>query len=322
MFTLLLFGSIPIDKAALKTSIYSLHLGILWEALRGLWEALRAGPLSWAILTGLVLCLALEYFFGRSRPKLVARTFFFNYGLLVLNTAILGGLVNFLYHLINQFYLLWLPLANLRVLANKPFAVQVLVGFLVSDFAIFFSHWVRHKVPPLWHVHAIHHSETAINPATLFRQHPLDPVVSAMIAYVPLALLGGSIWAGTVLVLFGLVWGLYAHSDLPMTWGPLKYALITPPYHRIHHSIEPRHRDKNFGHMLTLWDWLFRTAYFDLEDSFELGLQDFPVKPESLNTAWAIFAGWCRLTWYPFQAVGLLISQGRPWQRFGDPREE
>jgi len=322
MFALLLFGSISVDKAALKASVYSLHAGFLWEDLRALWVELRAGPLSWAILAGLVFCLALEYFFGRQRPKLVAKTFFFNYGLLILNTILLGGILGFLYHWINQFYLIWLPFARLRVLADKPFFVQGLVGFLVSDFTIFFSHWVRHKIAPLWHIHAIHHSETALSPATLFREHPLDPVVNALITYAPMALLGGSIWAGTLLVLYTVVWGLYTHSDLPMTWGPLKYVLITPAYHRIHHSIEPRHWDKNFGHILTLWDWLFGTACFDVEDSFELGVQDFPVKPEFRITVGSMFAGWWRLVWYPFQAVGQLVSKGRPWQRLGDPRVE
>jgi sterol desaturase/sphingolipid hydroxylase (fatty acid hydroxylase superfamily) len=318
--SLLLFGLIPFDKAAVKATIYSLHLGFLWEFLRHWWEVLRSGPLSWAILGGLALCLALEFFFGRRRHKLVAKTFFFDYGLLVLNTVLLGSVIGFLYHWINQLYLMWLPLASLRVLADKPLFVQVMAGFLVNDFAIFFSHWVRHKLPPLWHIHAIHHSETTINPATLFRQHPLDPVAGGVITYVPLALLGGSVWAGTLLVLFDTVWAMYAHSDLPMSWGPLKYVLVTPAYHRIHHSIEPRHWDKNFGHMLTLWDWLFRSAYFDVEDSFELGLQDFPVKPESRDTAWSIFSGWCRLNWYPFQAMGQLIARGRLWQRLGDPR--
>jgi len=322
MFSSLFAGLAAVDKPALKAYVYSLHLGFLWEDLRYLWQTLREGPLSWVILATLVLCLALEYFFGRRRPKLVARTFFFNYGILVLNTVLLGGLVDFLYHLINQFYIIWLPLTRLRVLADKPFLVQVLAGLLVSDFAIFFSHWVRHKVAPLWHIHSIHHSETAINPATLFRQHPLDPVASAVIAYVPLALLGGSIWAGTLLVVFGTAWGMYAHSDLPMTWGPLKYILVTPAYHRIHHSIEGRHWDKNFGHMFTFWDWLFGTVCFDVEDSLELGLQNFPVKPQSHNTIWTIFAGWCRLTWYPFQAVSLLVSRGRIGQRLGDPRGE
>jgi len=322
MFSSLFAGLAAVDKSVLKASVYSLHLGFLWEDLRYLWQILREGPLSWVILATLVFCLALEYFFGRRRPKLVARTFFFNYGILVLNTVLLGGLVNFLYRWINQFYLIWLPLTHLRVLADKPFLVQVVTGLLVTDFAIFFSHWVRHKVAPLWHIHSIHHSETAINPATLFRQHPLDPVASAVIAYLPLALLGGSIWAGTLLVVFGTAWGMYAHSDLPMTWGPLKYILVTPAYHRIHHSIEGRHWDKNFGHMFTFWDWLFGTACFDVEDSFELGLQNFPVKQQSRNTMWTIFAGWCRLTWYPFQAVSQLVSRGRLWQRLGDPRRD
>jgi len=322
MFSSLFAGLAAVDKSVLKASVYSLHLGFLWEDLRYLWQILREGPLSWVILATLVFCLALEYFFGRRRPKLVARTFFFNYGILVLNTVLLGGLVNFLYRWINQFYLIWLPLTHLRVLADKPFLVQVVTGLLVTDFAIFFSHWVRHKVAPLWHIHSIHHSETAINPATLFRQHPLDPVASAVIAYLPLALLGGSIWAGTLLVVFGTAWGMYAHSDLPMTWGPLKYILVTPAYHRIHHSIEGRHWDKNFGHMFTFWDWLFGTACFDVEDSFELGLQNFPVKQQSRNTMWTIFAGWCRLTWYPFQAVSQLVSRGRFGQRLGDPRRD
>jgi len=289
-----------LGKVAIKAFVYSSHLGFVWEALRDT-------AMSRVMIAALVLCLIAERFFGRRRNQPISRSFFFDYGYFVFNVVAMGALVSLLYHLIRQFYVVWLPFTKIQLLKDQPFALQVVVGFLIGDFTQYLAHWLRHKVGPLWHIHAVHHSEKALNPAAAFRTHPFGPVVAGALRYVPVAMLGGSAWAGAFLGAFEVVWGAFLHSDLPISLGPLKWVLITPAFHRIHHSIEPRHWDKNLGEVLTVWDWLFGTACFDLEDSFELGVRDFPIEPVTRLAPHALVAGWLRLTWYPVQACGAQI---------------
>jgi sterol desaturase/sphingolipid hydroxylase (fatty acid hydroxylase superfamily) len=292
-----------LHKVAIKAFIYSWHLGFVWEALRDT-------AMSRVMIAALVLCLLAERFFGRRRNQPIQRSFFFDYGYLVFNAVAMGGLVTLLYQAIHRLYGMWMPFTKIQLLKGQPFALQVLIGFLIGDFTQYFSHWLRHKVSPLWHIHAVHHSEKALNPAAAFRTHPFDPVASAAIRYVPVVMLGGSAWAGAFLGAFEVVWAAFLHSDLPISLGPLKWVLITPAFHRIHHSIEERHWDKNLGEVLTVWDVLFGTACFDLEDSFELGVRDFPIEPVTRLTPWALVTNWLRLTWYPFQALGAMILKG------------
>jgi len=167
-----------------------------------------------------------------------------------------------------------------------------LIMTIALDLSLYFSHWLLHRVPFLWPFHAVHHSAEGLTPLTAYRQHPVDMLLNAFVS----ALLIGStlgllriilgpqvqsigINGQTVVILIFYLLGYHLrHSHIWLDYGSkVSRILISPAQHQIHHSIEARHHDRNFGYMLALWDDLFGTLYvpskrehltFGIEKSF------------------------------------------------------
>jgi sterol desaturase/sphingolipid hydroxylase (fatty acid hydroxylase superfamily) len=180
----------------------------------------------------------------------------------------------------------WLLDANFPFLTSglldaQPIWVQWSVAFLTVDFTAYAAHWLRHKARWLWFFHAVHHSQRMMNPFANQRFHPLDLVFDAVLRSTPLLILGGGyttwFWFSTV----DYLWGYFVHADLRINLGPLKYVVVTPQYHRIHHSLEPRHFDKNFGDRLTIWDLFFGTMYPRFDEYPDTGVADYPIEETS-----------------------------------------
>lgn len=161
----------------------------------------------------------------------------------------------------------------------EPGFVAILVCsgiiFLAMDLANYFTHYIQHVYPVFWELHKVHHSATFLNPATTKRMHPLgdliDAVVSAVLVALPmgmfafhygftivdlLAIYATANFLGTVLVLDTL-----RHSHFPISFGKLDALIISPHMHQLHHSSLEHHWDRNFGNKLSIWDWMFGTAY-------------------------------------------------------------
>lgn len=174
---------------------------------------------------------------------------------------------------------------------------------LVGDFLAWFHHWVRHKVPVLWEFHTIHHSQKEINPFTDFRYHLAEYITSRTIQTIPLLMLtvNTSYIVSYVLV---LAWFTrFYHGNIKTNLGPLRYLFVTPQSHRVHHSIEQRHQDKNFGVLFSVWDYLFGTQYKKYDEYPETGIQDtnFPheVSANGLSLLWTPIAQHL----YPFKVI-------------------
>jgi len=154
--------------------------------------------------------------------------------------------------------------------------VLTLVGFLMADFGFFFAHYLMHKSRVLWHFHEIHHSAEVLTPVTVYRVHPVEEIINGGVAAVVSAV-GAATYAavaGTdvgVITVFGtnvvmFVFFVFAfqlrHSHVWLSYGPfLSRILISPAQHQIHHSLDPRHWDKNYGFVLAIWDLAFRSLY-------------------------------------------------------------
>ena len=157
----------------------------------------------------------------------------------------------------------------------KVVAIQYVTYFLSLDFAGYWIHYWCHMVPMLWNFHKPHHTAETLTPWTLFRQHPIEffflNTVPALFAGLMLGLVlygtGTKIHAGTVAAI-GLqtyvaffVVDFLSHVHIPISYGWLNRIVLAPVMHNLHHSLEPQHRDKNIGVLLTVWDWMFRTLY-------------------------------------------------------------
>jgi sterol desaturase/sphingolipid hydroxylase (fatty acid hydroxylase superfamily) len=134
---------------------------------------------------------------------------------------------------------------------------------LLYDFLRYAEHRLEHAI--WWPVHAVHHSETKLNSANSYG-HPLMGVIEFFVVIVPLGVLTGtpSMLVASIMAVQNLV----IHSPLRIHLGPLRRIFVDSRFHRIHHSMEPRHFGKNYGFLFTLWDQLLGTAYFPRDDEW------------------------------------------------------
>lgn len=144
----------------------------------------------------------------------------------------------------------------------------VLIYAFAWDLAQYTLHRLQHAVPALWETHRFHHDETALNAAAASRVHPTSYLLSVL-AQLPLALLFGA-QAPHVIAAFLLfsLWGLVNHSNVRLGFGPLTPIVSGPQWHRIHHSAEERHRDRNFAAFFPVIDIVFGTYYRPRPDEY------------------------------------------------------
>jgi sterol desaturase/sphingolipid hydroxylase (fatty acid hydroxylase superfamily) len=184
-----------------------------------------------------------------------------------------------------------------------PWLGRLAFALLVSDFLFYVSHVVRHKVEFLWYFHAVHHSQKELNFFTEYRVHPLDDVFIYTIGFIPLFMVDSSFVMAMALVWVGHWHTRLYHSNIRSNFGPLRYLLVTPQSHRVHHSIEPRHHDRNFGLTFSLWDHLFGTQYRGYDEYPDTGIDDddfpFEQNPGRLGYLGLLFGQF----FYPFRAI-------------------
>jgi sterol desaturase/sphingolipid hydroxylase (fatty acid hydroxylase superfamily) len=204
---------------------------------------------------------------------------------------------------LNQLYEGPLGGASLDVRGAVGPVVAVLLAFLLADFLMWFSHFVRHKMLPLWRFHQVHHSQPRMNALTDNRVHFLEGMVSATLAYIPARLLGLSDEAALIVALGTVYFTGFTHANLRTNLGPLRYVLVTPQSHRVHHSTEEQHWDHNFGAMLSIWDRMFGTQWKGSDEYPSVGIDDenFPVETDTKPTA--VVATYARQVAYPFTKV-------------------
>lgn len=166
--------------------------------------------------------------------------------------------------------------------------LQFVVLFLWRDLGSWTAHWLLHRVPVLWSIHRSHHSAEALTFFTSARAHPLEYLhMQAGIALsgtlgggLFLYLTGTTLHAAPMLLLvatpvFFETFALAQHSHLPVSFGRLSHIFTAPVMHQIHHSAEERHRDRNYGTQLAIFDWLFGTLYIPQPgEDYRLGLNE------------------------------------------------
>jgi sterol desaturase/sphingolipid hydroxylase (fatty acid hydroxylase superfamily) len=132
---------------------------------------------------------------------------------------------------------------------------------LVWDVWSYWLHRLQHAVPCLWETHKFHHGETALNSSTHIRQHFLHYLL-ALALYLPVLLLFGSQSPhfAAAFVMFRL-WGFVNHANVRLDLGWLTPIISGPQWHRIHHSINAEHHDKNLATFFPFIDLLFGTYY-------------------------------------------------------------
>ncbi len=149
-----------------------------------------------------------------------------------------------------------------------PIWGHLLLGFVVRDFVQWWVHRLLHRVPFLWEFHKVHHSVEQMGFAAHLRYHWMENVVYRSIEYIPLALIGIGLRDFFVIHIFTLVVGHFNHANIKLNLGFLKYIFNNPQMHIWHHAYdlpENRKYGVNFGLTLSIWDYLWKTAYIPFE---------------------------------------------------------
>jgi sterol desaturase/sphingolipid hydroxylase (fatty acid hydroxylase superfamily) len=143
---------------------------------------------------------------------------------------------------------------------SQPAWLQALEVLVLADLIGYGTHRLFHG-RRLWRFHAVHHSSTELDWLSSVRVHPVNDVVAKVAHVVPLFLLGfrGAILAGYVP--FVALYALFLHANVSWTFGPLRYVIASPAFHRWHHTSEEEGCDKNFAGFFPAIDLAFGTFY-------------------------------------------------------------
>lgn len=164
---------------------------------------------------------------------------------------------------------------------DMPAWAEVAIALLVLDLAIYWQHRAFHRLPLLWRMHRVHHSDTAFDATLGLRFHPAEILLSTLYKLVLVAAFGFSAAGVLVYEILLAAFALFTHADieLPARWETrLRRVFITPDWHRVHHSVHRRETDSNYGNILSAWDRLFATHVPQPRDGHRgmaIGLHEF-----------------------------------------------
>ena len=159
-----------------------------------------------------------------------------------------------------------------------PAWIAGLLGFLLLDLAMYGQHRLLHSVPLLWRLHRVHHADLGFDCTTGLRFHPLEILLSMAIKIGLVLLLGIPVLAVLAFEIVLNAGSLFSHANLAVPgWleRPLRWWIVTPDMHRVHHSVHRDETDSNFGFHLSCWDRLFasyRAGPRDGHGDMQIGL--------------------------------------------------
>ncbi|HEX9771649.1 MAG TPA: sterol desaturase family protein [Kiloniellales bacterium] len=205
--------------------------------------------------------------------------------------------------LLQSVYDAHLSFLTVQGVANLPQPLLILFAVLCGDCLAYFQHYLRHRVAFFWPFHAVHHSQVELNIFTNHRFHIVDRFVAKTIVFLPLMAFQLNVVDILALEIVKKWYTRLYHANVRSNFGILRYVLVTPQSHRIHHSRDPRHHERNYGFLFSIWDHLFGTQYRNYDEYPPCGIDDerFPV--ETRVRGLATLKNLVVQTLYPFRAL-------------------
>jgi sterol desaturase/sphingolipid hydroxylase (fatty acid hydroxylase superfamily) len=143
-----------------------------------------------------------------------------------------------------------------------PFWVAVPVAVVAMDLVIWLQHVMVHAVPALWRLHRVHHADLDYDVTTGARFHPIEIALSMLIKFATITVLGPPVLAVVIFEVLLNATAMFNHGNVRIPASidrVLRWIVVTPDMHRVHHSIEDDETNSNFGFNLPWWDRLFGT---------------------------------------------------------------
>jgi len=159
--------------------------------------------------------------------------------------------------------------------------MKLLAALLALDLAIYLQHRIFHYVPWLWRFHRMHHTDLDMDVTTGARFHPVEILMSLAIKFAAIVTIGAPVLTVLIFEIALNATSMFNHSNLrlpPAIDSMLRWLVVTPDMHRVHHSVVRRETDSNFGFNFPWWDRLFRTYRVQPEaghDDMTIGIEQF-----------------------------------------------
>jgi sterol desaturase/sphingolipid hydroxylase (fatty acid hydroxylase superfamily) len=174
------------------------------------------------------------------------------------------------------------------------------IGFLGRAFLSWGTHYLNHKVPFLWAIHRVHHTDTRLDVSTTVRFHPLEFAFSTPLTLAGVVALGAPPVAILIYELMDAGVTVFSHANVRLPWWvdrPLRLFIVTPDVHRVHHSSYQPETDSNYGAVLTIWDRLLGT--YRRKSAADLATQETGLSEtqdsRSRNLFWLLILPFIRL---------------------------
>lgn len=174
------------------------------------------------------------------------------------------------------------------------FATQFVLAFILMDLSIYFQHIMFHALPLFWRFHRVHHSDLDCDITTGLRFHPIEIVISILFKFIVIISIGAPVIAVVIFEIVLNAASMFTHSNIkipPSLEKLIRWFIVTPDMHRIHHSINENETNSNFGFFISVWDRLLGTYLHqpaDGQENMQIGLQDFR-QPKWQNLRWLIY---------------------------------
>jgi len=281
-----------------------LAAGLYWA-----WTLEALAPLG-VVLVFFLLVVPFERLFPRHqqplrRPRMMHDV---SHALLAPVSGVLAGAAVIVVAVVS---LAWIPGLLLRPLvAMIPDGPRLVVGVLLFDLTVYWTHRFYHEVPFLWRFHQVHHSTEHLDWVSGFRAHPLDGALLAP-AFVFLITAGFSPEFGGILAVLQALLGLFLHANVRLRLRPLHPLIITPEFHHWHHSSHEEARWSNYSTFLPVWDLVFRTYHMPKDARPSRYGIDTPM-PVHVVQQWVLPFRGLGNPWYPlrhpFKALRRLVT--------------
>lgn len=143
-----------------------------------------------------------------------------------------------------------------------PVWLSAILAIVIMDLVIYVQHVMVHAIPLLWRLHRVHHADPDFDVTTGARFHTLEIFLSMGIKFATIVLLGPPVFAVVIFEVVLSTAAMFNHGNVRLPQGLdriLRWIIVTPDMHRVHHSVEDDETNSNFGFNLSWWDRLFGT---------------------------------------------------------------
>ncbi len=162
-----------------------------------------------------------------------------------------------------------------------PYRIAVVLSVVIMDFAIYLQHVMFHAIPVFWRMHRMHHADLDFDVTTGVRFHPFEIILSMLIKFAVIVVLGPPVLAVVAFEVVLNATSMFNHGDVRILRNidyVLRWFMVTPDMHRVHHSMEDYETNSNFGFNLPWWDRLlgtYRPQPRMGHEGMTIGLRDF-----------------------------------------------